>query len=180
MCFSYVRNTSLYVIYLVYVLVIIYQLYSAVLRKTLQLYWTEEKSILFYMFLVAVIHTPLICSDERINKTFTGGRIRRRGTCRENGQYYRHFDQCDWKRLPCATRCSIANVILMNTVLNPVPAYIITLQQLAELGNNFHNFYLTVDSSVAGAFCADSKCLTVCILLKMDGNNHLNNCVVNC
>jgi hypothetical protein len=67
----------------------------------------------------------------------------------------------------------------MNTVLNPIPAYIITLQQLAELSNKFHNFYLTVDSSVAGAFYADSKCLTVCILLKVDENNCVNNCVVN-
>lgn len=123
---------------------------------------------------------PLICSDKRINKTFAGGRIKRCGTCRENGQCYRHFDQCDWKRLPCATRCSIANVILMNTVLNSIPAHIITLQQLAELSNNFHNFYLTVNSSVAGTFFADSKCLTVCILLKMDENKHVNNSVVNC
>ena len=53
----------------------------------------------------------------------------------------------------------------MNTVLNSIPAYIITLQQLAELSNNFHNFYLTVYSSVAGAFFADSKCLSVCIML---------------
>jgi hypothetical protein len=67
----------------------------------------------------------------------------------------------------------------MNTVLNSVPAHT-TLQQLAELSNNFHSFYLTVNSSVAGAFFADSKRLTVCILLKMDENNHVNNCVVNC
>jgi len=135
---------------------------------------------LFYMFLVVVLHTPLICSDKRINKTFAGGRIRRSDTCRVNGQCSRHFDQCDRKRLPCATRCSIANAILMNTVLNSIPVYIITLQQLAELNNKYHNFCLTVDSSVAGAFFADSKCLTVCILLKMDENNHVNHCVVNC
>jgi hypothetical protein len=68
----------------------------------------------------------------------------------------------------------------MNTVLNFIPAYIITLQQLAEHSNKFYNFYLTVDSSVAGAFFADSKCLTVCILLKLDESKHFNNCVVNC
>lgn len=68
----------------------------------------------------------------------------------------------------------------MNTVLNSIPACIVTLRQLAELSNNFHNFYLTVDSSVADAFFADSRCLIVCFLLKMDENNHVNNCAVHC